>query len=486
MKRSFQIVFLLGMVKVLCVTTTFVFAQGPDTLWTKTYGGIDDDRGYSVQQTIDGGYVIAGRTTSFGAGGIDVYLIKTDSLGDTLWTKTFGGVSSDIARSVQQTSDCGYIIAGGTMSFGAGSWDVWLLKTDANGDTLWTWTYGSTGGDYGESAQETIDGGYIIVGSKWTSGTDCDLLLAKLNENGDTLWTKTYSGSNYACGCAVQQTSDSGYIVAGVISHNVWLIKTDENGNIIWQKTYSGDTEQYPIDVQQTTDSGYIVVGVIGGWPRDGYVIKTDSCGDTLWTKRLIGEGHEGVASVQEIYDGCYIIAGWTESYGVGNRDFYVIKMNEDGDTLWTKTYGGTDYDCGHSIQVTSDDGYIIAGVTYSFGAGGADVYLIKTIPDTLGIEENQITNHQMSFLEILPNPFSDKIDIWFQITDNSNATMEIFDVTGRLVKNFNLKSEISNLQSIVSWNGTDDSNRKLSSGVYFVKFTAEDHSATEKLLLIR
>ena len=171
---------------------SLVFAQAPDTLWTKTYGGIEYDWGFSVQQTDDGGYIIGGAIYSFGSISGDVWLLKTDANGDTVWTKIYGGAGTDEGQCVQQTTDSGYIIVGWTESFGAGAWDVWLLKTDADGDTLWTKTYGGIFVDYGYSVQQTNDGGYIIVG--WTKSFgagDYDVYLVKTDVDGDTLWTKT-------------------------------------------------------------------------------------------------------------------------------------------------------------------------------------------------------------------------------------------------------------------------------------------------------
>ncbi len=162
--KHFKILFIPGIF--LSILMTHLFAQAPDTLWTRTYGGDDWDRGESVQQNSDGGYIIAGLTKSYGAGNDDVYLVKTDSIGDTLWTKTFGGIEIDRGYSVQQTSDEGYIITGETNSYGAGNGDVYLIKTDASGNMQWDKTFGGTASDRGESVQQTSDGGYIIAG--WT------------------------------------------------------------------------------------------------------------------------------------------------------------------------------------------------------------------------------------------------------------------------------------------------------------------------------
>src|SRR3972149_78207 len=208
------------------------------TTFQKTFGGTSDDWGFSVQQTTDGGYIITGTITSFGAGGQDVYLIKTDAGGNSLWTKTFGGITYDVGNSVRQTTDGGYIIAGTTYSFGVGNADVYLIKTDANGNTLWTKTFGRTNSDLGYSVQQTTDGGYVIAGLTDSFGAGLyDVYLIKTNGSGDTLWTKTFAGRHIDEGYSVQQTTDGGFVITGYTGSfgagnaDVYLIKTDANGN---------------------------------------------------------------------------------------------------------------------------------------------------------------------------------------------------------------------------------------------------------------
>jgi len=378
---------LLALTCVLLLVSTAAAGPG-DTLWTRTYGGSYNEYGYSVQQTSDGGYVIAGGTGSFGAGWADVYLLKTDSSGDTLWTRTYGGSDSDNGRSVQQTSDGGYIVAGETYSFGAGESDVWLLKTDSSGDTLWTRTYGGSGYDGGHSVQQTSDGGYIITGYTGSFGAGYeDVYLLKADSSGDTLWTRTYGGSDYDRGYSVQQTSDGGYIIAGYTGsfgagyEDVYLLKADSSADTLWTRTYGGSDWDGGYSVQQTSDGGYIIAAYtesFGAGSADVYLLKTDSSGDTLWTRTYGGSYWDEGNSVQQTFDGGYIITGYTGSFGAGSRDVYLLKTDSSGDTLWTRTYGGSDRDAAYSVQQTSDGGYIIAGYTDSFGAGQDDVYLIK------------------------------------------------------------------------------------------------------------
>ena len=223
---------------ILLLTIPFIgFGQS----WEKTFGGTGFDWGNSVQQTTDGGYIITGSTESFGSP--DVWLIKTDGNGIEQWNNTFGGTENDYGYSVQQTNDGGYIITGETKSFGSGNPNVYLIKTDGNGDSLWTKTFGGTDYSKGKSIQQTTDGGYIITGVTTSLGIGFyEVWLIKTDGNGDSLWTKTFGGSDYDEGYSVQQTTDGGYIITGGIKFlsDVYLIKTDGNGDSLWTKTFGG------------------------------------------------------------------------------------------------------------------------------------------------------------------------------------------------------------------------------------------------------
>ncbi len=315
----------------------------PPQEWNMTFGGTDYDDGYSVQQTNDGGYIITGFTLSFGAGDWDVWLIKTDSVGIEEWNYTFGGTEYDRGYSVQQTNDGGYIITGCTCSFSAGYSDVWLIKTDTDGIEEWNYTFGGISEDWGYSVQQTNDSGYIIAGYTDSFGVGySDVWLIKTDSDGIEEWNYTFGGTDYDRGFSVQQTNDSGYIIAGyTVSYDeddtgcdVWLIKTDSVGIEEWNNTFGGT------GISNKVDMGY---------------------------------------SVQQTNDGGYIITGDTEIWFVSMSDVLLIKTDYYGNEEWYHTFGGSYSDRGRSVQQTNDNGYIIAGWAFSFSVTDPDIWLIKT-----------------------------------------------------------------------------------------------------------
>jgi hypothetical protein len=365
------------------------YAHAQVVKFARTYGGTNDEGSFIVQQTSDGGYIMAGLTNSFGAGDLDFLLIKTDAFGNVQWAKTYGGAYGDLLFSVQQTSDGGYIMAGWTTSFGAGGTDVLLIKTDANGNVQWAKTYGGTGWEEGHSVQQTSDGGYIVAGVTYTFGAGWgDFFLIKTDASGNIQWARTYGGTGWDVSWSVQQTSDGGYIVAGWTTsfgaggHDFFLVKTDANGNLQWARAYGGTANDTALSVRQTSDGGYVVLGFtssFGAGNHDILLIKTDASGNIQWARTYGGTGWDGSRSVQQTSDGGYIVAGWTTSFGAGGGDFFLIKTDANGNVQWAKTYGGTANDYAYSFQQTSDGGYILAGWANSFGAGSWDIFLVKT-----------------------------------------------------------------------------------------------------------
>ncbi|MBA7688224.1 hypothetical protein ES703_96703 [subsurface metagenome] len=460
------------------------------TGWMKTYGTTGTSSGWYVEQTSGGGYIVIGGR-ALPAQTSEVWIIKTDSNGDTIWTKSFGGHAEDWAYSGQEVSDGGYIIAGYTESFGAGNFDLWLLKTDADGDTLWTRTYGDTNYDLAMCVQQTDDEGYIITGYRdaveheesgypWNG----DLWLLKTDSEGDTIWTKTYGDEEtWDEGNHVQQTSDGGYIIACLALYSeatlnsVMLMKTDDKGDSVW--TYRAGGTQL-MCVRQTADDAYVAAGIRMG---DLVLLKVGEAGNLLW-ERIYGKTNPIYANdwadcVQETSDGGYIVTGiyGLKSYVGGyseDGDLWLLKTDDKGDTVWTRLYGqNPQKDYGSWVQQTSDGGYIITGMTETYGGSEGNLWLIKT--DSEGriavAEEPPVTQSDWQI------PVSVGRRIVLQYTDRPQGFhAQVFDASGRKVDEIHA----SQASGTIIWGDTQ------TPGVYFIRSSSDNTMTTRKVILVK
>ena len=374
---------------VFCIS---VIGCEPGIYGTRTIGGSDNDWAFSVRQTSDLGYIVAGGTLSF-SDNEEVYLIKIDAMRDTEWSKIFGGSQLDQANSVRQTSDGGYILAGFTESFGVGGRDFYLIKTNSDGDEEWSRTYGGSDDDCAYSVIQTPDDGYFIAGTTYSFGAGrMDIYIIKTDADGIEQWSRALGGPQSDGAKAAQQTSDGGYILAGGTMSagagvdDIYLVKTDADGNEQWSMTFGGSDYDLAESVTQTSDGGYLVAGVtrsFGAGHEDVYLVMTDPDGNEMWHKTFGGSEVDAAYSAQQIADGNYIIAGMTGSFGDEDGDVYIIKIDPDGNELYHKTYRTSGCECCYSIHQTSDYGFILAGIRIkeypSTGSSGADIYLIRT-----------------------------------------------------------------------------------------------------------
>ncbi len=503
------------------------------TGFQKTYGGAFDERGFSVNQTTDKGFIIAGYTNSYGAGMNDFYLIKSDSLGNPVWSKTYGGTKDDEAYSVKQTTDGGFIIAGYSNSFGAINYDAYLVKTDAMGDTLWTKTYGGINSDFANSVQQTTDGGFILAGytTSFVSSPDSgNIYLIKTDANGNLSWSKSLGGAiNISDGYSVKQTTDKGYIVTGYTNSfgepngDVILFKTDSMGIVSWTKTYGSLGLDWGNSIKQTTDGGYIIAGSASFDSTnlvDVYLIKTNAIGDTLWTKTYGGIGYDFGQSVEQTTDGGYIITGYTNSCDTCNYNAYLIKTDINGNLLWSSTNGGKGDDEGNYVHQTTDGGYIVAGVTNSYGTGDYDFYVIKTDANGISCNQANFTNVKKSPPTMQNNqtmqlyPANTSLHYINTLLDTGNITTDICYPLGikslsenqPLIKvfpnptngtftlqinNFNEENVIvsieNNLGETVYSNLSKEINlQNLTSGTYFLHVKSFDNMYSQKIILIK
>ncbi len=377
---------------VVGITLVLLFLTGsgdanPSEQWNRTFGDRGEDWVNSVQQTTEGGYILAGQRN------FDAWLIKTDANGVQQWSKTFGGRESDWVNSIWQTKDTGYVFVGviesSILNMNVIDYEsnALLIKTDASGGQQWKKEFQEEKVETANSVLQTKDEGYVLAGKYRTGKDTFDALIIKIDSNGSQLWSHIFADDEEAD--SIQQTLDGGFIVAGMnkeFSTNAFLIKTDASGNQRWRKTFGGKKEDSVNSVHQTPD-GYILAGSTrsyGNGSADAWLIKTDTNGKELWSRTFGGAGDDGADSVWQTRDGGYVLAGGTAPDGAIKPDAWIIKTDANGSEQWSKTFGGTESDFASSVQQTSDGGYILSGVTRSYGNGSADAWLIKVSGDSV------------------------------------------------------------------------------------------------------
>ena len=346
--------------------------------WAKAYGGSENDMIQMVKKISNDEYILIGETRSFGAGIYDFWIVKINSNGDILWSKTYGGTDGDYPSSIVNTSDGGYVITGYTESFGAGNYDSLIIKLNSDGNLSWAKTYGGSDDDQINSIIQTSDGGFIAAGYTESFGVEYgDFLLMKLNSNGEVVWGKAYGGSEWDEAISITETSDGGFIATGITNsfgagdYDFLIIKFNSTGDVIWAKTLGGISDDESNTVIQSTDGNYIISGYtysFGAGNYDFIIAKLDSDGNRVWVKTYGGNNEEREYSIIETSDNGFAVVGSTNSFGNGNEDCLIMKLDSGGNLTWAKTFGEHSIDRKKSIIQTSDGGYLVGGYSSSFG----------------------------------------------------------------------------------------------------------------------
>ena len=413
------------------------FAQAPDTLWTGRYLDGYESYGYSVKQTIDDGFILAGYNKQPGSATGNAFLARTDAEGNALWMGNYGGSAFDNAEAVVQTLDGGFLTTGATASFSSDGM-VYTVKTDESGDTLWTRTFSEHGFDYyGSDAAATMDSCYLITGNCSDGFNERRLILLKYNDSGELLWSQIYR-EFWGKGLSVIQLEGGNIIIAGqaVLADegDAFLMKTDENGEMLWFQSYNASDLDTGLDVDSTFDGGFIISGAcwVSNFMTQCWLIRTDSEGDTLWTRTYGGSHHETGYEVCQTLDGGFIVAGTSSSFHTfGVDDIYVVRTDSVGDTLWTYVYGANYPDRGYSVQQTLDGGFIVAGTTesYSFEPGDRpNAVLIRFEPDYNPIVNDLTIGTHGS--DVILN-WRDVPQLFFQEYRVYRSDTPYFDITG-------------------------------------------------------
>ena len=518
--KNFNFIFVLLMLSI----SIFAQTTPPTIQWQKSLGGTDVDYAYSIQQTNDGEFIIAGSTYSNDGdvsgqkGGIDYWVVKLDSTGNIQWQKCLGGTGIDKAYSIQQTNDWGYIVAGssgsnnGDVTGNHGFDDYWVVKLDSIGNIQWQKSLGGIHSEGANSIRQTNDGGYIVAGYTCSNDGDVsgnhggfeDYWVVKLDSSGNIQWQKCYGGMNGDAASSIAQTADGGYIVGGSSDSNdsyvtgnhggndIWIIKINSAGSIKWEKCLGGSGQDFLYSLQLTNDNGYILVGfsksidgdVTGNHGYEDYwVVKLDSSGNIQWQKSLGGTNADYGYSIQQTNDGGYIVAGSSFSndgdvtghHGLTNYyDYWIVKLDSSGNIQWQKSLGGSQDDRGFSIQQTNDGGFIATGQSKSndgdvTGHHGTtsydDIWIVKLSPPSLSINEQIIASNIL----IYPNP------------SNSNFTIKVTPKT-RYVQISNSLGQVIEERTVT--NQTELQFEIKNNGIYFVQITTDKEIITKKVMI--
>ncbi|MGB3155804.1 MAG: hypothetical protein WBB06_14450, partial [Chitinophagaceae bacterium] len=412
----------------------------------KLLGGAFVEEAYSIQQTTDGGYIVAGFSQSSANGDVtdvnhggpngtyDSWIVKLDAERNITWNKLLGANGDEEATCIQQTTDGGYIVAGYSNSsangdvteINNGNDDYWVVKLDASRNIIWNRLIGGSGTDKAQSIRQTIDGSYIVAGFSNSSASGnvsgvnhggYDYWIVKLDGNGNMIWDRLLGGNGDEMAKQIIQGNDETIVVAGQstssangnvtgVNHggpfpiDSWIVRLDPTGTIMWDKLHGGNGEDAVQSIQQTSDGGYIVAGYSTssangdvtavnhgpGGSRDYWIEKLNRFGNILWNKLLGGDNWDQAYSIKQTVDEGYIVAGYSNSstsgdvtgsnHGPANsHDYWIVKLNDTGNITWNKLLGGSGEDYSYSIYQTADGGYVAAGYSTSSFTGDVNSY---------------------------------------------------------------------------------------------------------------
>jgi hypothetical protein len=408
----------------------------------RNYGNTQHQWGHAVKQCYDDGYIMCGGMSSTGYSG---YVVRTDAMGDTLWMRAYNTGDNMSFFDIIQTTDSCFVVCG----YRTSSWpQVQLIKIDQNGDTLWTRLFGS--GDFGQSIQQTYDGGFIVAGSR----------LFKTDANGNLLWSQPWPNNQYMY---VVQTPDSGYAMAGFTNVAMWLTKTDTAGVTEWSQSYPGEIHNATNNVLAlTNDGGYIIAGEHSSYGT--YIVRTNPVGDTLWTRSC---GLYYASGIVPASDGGFVVSA------TGFFQMHLNKIDSLGNLVWTQAYGYAANEECQSLVATNDGGYALLGRTSNFASQLTDFFLVKTDSTgyAIGVGMNEHAAIQRS--SVYPNPASTSATILFK-TGIRNAQINLYNSRGELVRS----------TENISGNYVEIERQNLCGGIYFITvFENGQLFATEKII---
>lgn len=489
------------------------------------FGGSLEDRAYDIITTSDGNYMVAGWTSSNDTdisannGSEDYWIAKISPSGSLLWEKNYGGSGNDYAYTIRETNDNGFILAGNTNSSNGdvggnnGSYDTWLVKLNSAGNIEWEQNYGGSDFDFGDYAEQTADGGYIICGNSASSDGDVggnyglrDMWVVKTNASGSIEWEQNYGGSNYDYPDAVVELPTGSFIVAGRTNstdndvssvyggYDAWVIKISSTGSLLWEKNFGGTKGEITNALELTSDNKILLAGrtyssdndlTTNYGNADLWVVKMDTSGNVDWSKNYGGSGFDEAHTIKEAPDGDYIVAGSSQSTDVdasanyGSYDYWAIKINTSGTLLWEQNFGGSQWDIAYSVIPTADDNYMLAGRSESTdndignNYGDFDYWLVELDDTLINTSTNPRIALQDDKVEVFPNPSDGNFTLRWE--DMNVENISITDLSGKLLHSYFIARQQNSLQVDL---------QNIEPGMYFIRLEGEEDFRVEKVVV--
>lgn len=501
------ITYILVAVFIILMSTRVFYAQQktpPNVEWKKSFGGSRDDGANDIQQTSDGGFIVVGYSGSEngdvigGDSSTNYWVIKLSVTGVIEWQKSLGGSESDVAYSIRQTNDSGYIIGGASLSRdgnvtghhgqNAAGLDFWIVKLTKVGEIDWERSYGGDSRELCQSVIQTYDGGYIAAGESHSTDGDVsanhskeDYWVVKITDRGAIEWERSFGGSDIDISYSIEQARDSGFIIAGGSYsldgdvkvnqgfEDFWILKLSSTGILEWERSFGGTSYDRANSVEQTIDGGYIAAGYSSSMDgdvtnhhgdtknTDYWVVKLTSSGQLEWQRSFGGSDLDYARCIRQTSDGGYILAGesWSNdgdvtghhNYGYSTADIWIVKLSSEGNIQWQKSLGGGDYEMAYSIRQTNDGGYIIAGSSESINGdvqdhhgndGVSDFWVVKLGPETPSSVETELATTRTA--TITPNPASSSATLTLDSDEEGACEVQIISVTGATLKQYSTR----------------------------------------------
>jgi hypothetical protein len=402
---------------ILSISLFLTAAKAQIITFEKHYATTIDKSGKDVLPTDDNGYLIAATTKTSITDDLDIHIIKTNNYGDVLLTKTYGGARVEYPNCMIKMQDGNFFVVGYSQSFGSGDMDIYLLKLNQNGDEIFTKVIGGFGNEEGKEIIQTADGNYVIIGASNSASSDYNIMLVKINPAGDVIWTKYYGGTNYESARSVKLCPDGGFIIAGKTAisptsvASLYLVKTNSSGDTLWTKKYNGPNSYEGKSIIANNDGTYVLAvdDSSAATDSDVRIMKLDNGGGIIWNKSYGGSLKDIAKVIQPTTDGGYIVGSISRSFGWSNPDMWIIKLDANGDSPWTKNYGGSGHEHLYSLRQTADNGYIAVGHARSFSANW-EVYFLKLDQNgVVGVEELAMAEQKFN---VFPNPSDGIVNI--------------------------------------------------------------------------